>query len=81
MQNIGQEIVTNCWIPFPPPDEQQHIVNHVKEVYARIDALWQATERTIKLLQERRSALISDAVTGKISFESMGSTTEASHEN
>ena len=81
MQNIGQEIVTNCWIPFPPPDEQQHIVNHVKEVYARIDALWQATERTIKLLQERRSALISDAVTGKISFDSMGSTTEASHEN
>ena len=79
MQNIGQEIVTNCWIPVPPLDEQQHIVNHIKEVYARIDALWEATERTIKLLQERRTALISAAVTGKIPIESMNLFTGVSH--
>jgi len=68
-------------VPVPPNQEQNAIVDYIEKETGKIDLLRQATERTIKLLQERHAALISDAVTGKISIESMGSTTEASHEN
>jgi type I restriction enzyme, S subunit len=52
-------------IPVPPLPEQRAIVGHIEKETARLDALKQATERTIALLKERRSALITEAVTGK----------------
>ena len=56
-------------IPLPPLDEQRAIVAHVAAETARLDALRLATESTITLLKERRSALIASAVTGSISPE------------
>jgi type I restriction enzyme S subunit len=50
----------------PPLDEQQATVKHVQLEIRKLDALAGATERTIALLQERRSALISAAVTGQL---------------
>ena len=58
-----------AWLPLPPLDEQQTIVKHVQIETQKLDALAGATERTITLLQERRSALISAAVTGQLGSE------------
>lgn len=55
-----------AWLPVPPLDEQRAIVAHVQTETKKLDALAEATERTITLLQERRSALISAAVTGEL---------------
>lgn len=55
-----------AWLPVPPKEEQKAIVAHIKQVTQKIDALAQATERTIALLTERRSALISAVVTGQL---------------
>lgn len=58
-----------AWLPVPPVDEQQAIVKHIQNETKKLDALAEATERTIALLQERRSALISAAVTGQLVME------------
>ncbi|EPM0507962.1 restriction endonuclease subunit S [Pseudomonas monteilii] len=51
---------------FPPVDEQQAIIKTIKREGMRIDALVSKTECSISLLKERRSALITAAVTGQI---------------
>ena len=53
----------------PPLDEQHAIVAHIAAETAKLDALQAATERTIALLKERRTALIAAAVTGQIEVE------------
>lgn len=54
------------WLPVPPIDEQRAIVAKVADGITPINALFSETTNTIVLLQERRSALISAAVTGKL---------------
>jgi type I restriction enzyme, S subunit len=56
------------WFPVPPLAEQRAIVAHIATETAKLDALRASAERTIALLKERRSALISAAVTGKIAI-------------
>lgn len=53
-------------VPFAPPDEAARIVEHIEWQTSRIDGLISKTERSIDLLKEKRSALITAAVTGKI---------------
>jgi type I restriction enzyme S subunit len=53
-------------IPLPPKNEQAVIVSHIYEMSSRFDSLTIEAQHAIDLLQERRSALISAAVTGKI---------------
>ncbi len=53
-------------LPAPSMEEQQAIAAHLEGGIARIDALALKTERSITLLKERRAALITAAVTGKI---------------
>jgi type I restriction enzyme S subunit len=50
----------------PPVEEQQAIIETIKREGMRIDALVSKTECSISLLKERRSALITAAVTGQI---------------
>jgi type I restriction enzyme S subunit len=52
--------------PVPPIDEQEQIVARIAEERVKIDKLANATERSIGLLKERRSALIAAAVAGQI---------------
>jgi type I restriction enzyme S subunit len=52
--------------PLPPASEQSAIVDHVMRETGKLDAVRAATERTIALLKERRSALIAAAVTGQL---------------
>ncbi|MEM6509052.1 MAG: restriction endonuclease subunit S [Pseudomonadota bacterium] len=50
----------------PPIDEQVKIVEYLSMVLAKYDSLTSSVFRAIELMQERRTALISAAVTGKI---------------
>ena len=53
-------------IGLPPLDEQRKIAKMQAQEASKIDRLASATERSIALLRERRSALIAAAVTGQI---------------
>ena len=53
-------------VPRPKADVAKKIVDHLDRITTRIDALIAKTERSIGLLRERRTALITAAVTGKI---------------
>ena len=53
-------------VPVPPFDEQVHIVQHLRSQMIECDALATEAQRAVDLLLERRSALISAAVTGQI---------------
>jgi type I restriction enzyme S subunit len=52
--------------PVPPYNEQEKIVDYIDSEIAKIDSLTTDAARAVDLLQERRTALISAAVTGKI---------------
>ncbi len=56
----------NLAICLPPLHEQRAILSHIAVSSARFDAIMAATERSASLLKERRSALITAAVTGQI---------------
>lgn len=56
----------DLFMPLPPLAEQDVILEAVKAETAKIDRLGAATEYSITLLKERRSALIAAAVTGQI---------------
>ena len=51
---------------LPPMEQQAEIVEYVREMTSEFDTLTAEAQRTIDLLQERRTALISAAVTGQI---------------
>ena len=53
-------------VALPPLPEQQAIFALLTNATAKLNALIAEAERAIALLQERRTALISAAVTGKI---------------
>jgi type I restriction enzyme S subunit len=58
--------VRRLCLPLPPHDEQQAIADYLRAFVARLDKLIEAASSSRTLLQERRSALISAAVTGQI---------------
>ena len=60
---LSVEIVGNLRIPVPPHDEQTAIATFLDHETAKIDALVAEQERLIVLLQEKRQAVISHAVT------------------
>jgi len=53
-------------IPFPPEYEQNNIADYLEIQTRKIGNLIKKQEKTIELLLEYRTALISEAVTGKI---------------
>ena len=72
IQNLDQASYFNERFPFPPPHEQRNIAESVEEEAVKIDNLIHETERFIELSQERRSALITAAVTGQIDVRGEG---------
>ncbi len=68
----GNQAAMNCEIlrammsPIPPIGEQTAIATFLTTETARIDTLIAKANQSIELMKERRSALISAAVTGKI---------------
>lgn len=63
---LRMEAWTSMHIPVPPEADQAAIQRFVSRETAKIDALTSEAKKAIGLLQERRNALISAAVTGKI---------------
>jgi type I restriction enzyme S subunit len=53
-------------LPVPPREEQRAIVEKIARETAKLDSIRAATERTIALLKERRTALITAVVAGEI---------------
>ena len=53
-------------MPVPPLAEQAQIVQEIAHQIQHMDALSNSTKDTVELLEERRTALIARAVTGKV---------------
>lgn len=64
--SVTQAILKGVSIWFPLPEEQEHIVVYLDSQTTKIDILINKQLQQIELLKERRTALISAAVTGKI---------------
>lgn len=63
---LNCEIVASIRVPIPAIEEQQCIVSFISKQLAVMILATDSADQQIKLLHERRSALISAAVTGKI---------------
>ncbi|GLT23542.1 type I restriction-modification protein subunit S [Zoogloea oryzae] len=63
---IPLSIMSSRKLALPPSEEQAAITAFIARETAKLDALKTESERAIALLKERRTALISAAVTGKI---------------
>jgi type I restriction enzyme S subunit len=61
--NLNTDTIGDIRLPVPPISEQQAIADYLDQETAKIDALIAKKERMIELLQEKRTALISHAVT------------------
>ncbi|MEU1899324.1 restriction endonuclease subunit S [Nocardiopsis dassonvillei] len=66
MQKISQRDIRELRLRLPALDEQRRVVEYLDEQTAKIDTLIAETERFIELSRERRTALITAAVTGQI---------------
>lgn len=64
--HLTKEKLKEIFCLIPPVQEQDRIWKHIKTETARIDQTIAKIEKEIELLQEYRTALISEAVTGKI---------------
>ena len=66
MVNIAQSVILDLLVAVPNLDDQTEIMRRISVETNRIERLCEKTERSIELLKERRSALITAAVTGLI---------------
>ncbi|MGP5336360.1 restriction endonuclease subunit S [Psychrobacter maritimus] len=64
--NLHLDKIQNFWFAIPPVSEQHETVNVLNTKIEKFDGLIGKAEKAIQLMQERRTALISAAVTGKI---------------
>jgi len=71
MDNLNTSILASILLPAPPIDEQRLIAAFLDRETAKFDELIAEAHHAIALLQERRTALISAAVTGKIDVRSL----------
>ena len=62
---LSVEVISNLKIPCPPRKEQDEIVNYFEKEILKIDSLKESTVRSVILLKERRSSLITAAINGK----------------
>ena len=69
---LGTYAISNFILPLPPLEEQNRIIAYLDKETAKIDTLIEKCETAIELLKERRTALISAAVTGKIDVRDVG---------
>ncbi|SIO96611.1 restriction endonuclease subunit S [Vibrio spartinae] len=67
---LNCELISNFKVTIPPIDEQKQIVVDINTKLNRFDQIIKKTMDFVELSQERRTALISAAVTGKIDVRS-----------
>lgn len=56
-------------LPIPPKEEQDAICRFIEDQKSEVDQVIQRTRKEIELIQELRTTLISDAVTGRIAVQ------------
>lgn len=66
--NLTLEIIRNTWIPIPPLDEQNYIVEKIEKILPLIDDL-EIIEKELKLLEEKfpdrlRNSILLSAIQG-----------------
>ncbi|VFS48186.1 Type I restriction enzyme EcoKI specificity protein [Budvicia aquatica] len=66
LKRVPSDFLLNYPIAIPPKSEMDAIVDYLGEQEARYDLIEKNATNAVQLLQERRTALISAAVTGKI---------------
>ena len=71
MKKIGQETIQNFIVTLPSIEEQSQILTSLAARTSRIDTITETTLQSIRLLRERRSAVITAAVTGQLAMEEM----------
>jgi len=71
IENVSAEKYANLNIPVPSIKEQKSIANYLDDKTSKIDTLITKATKAISLLKEKRTALISAAVTGKIDVREM----------
>ena len=64
--NLNASQVGALWIPMPSLEEQRRIAADLDDQTEKLDSMLAETERFIELARERRTALITAAVTGQI---------------
>ncbi len=74
MQNISQNVIRNLWLAFPSLAEQQQIVEWLTLETAHLTQETVRASREISLLQEYRTRLIADVVTGKLDVREAAAT-------
>jgi type I restriction enzyme S subunit len=65
-RRVNVDNIRNYIVCAPPPEEQAQIAEHLGGRISRLDSLMEKSALSMQLLQERRSALITAAVTGQI---------------
>lgn len=68
---LNLDIIGSIVCPYFLLSEQQQIANYLDNATCKIDTLISKAQKAIELLKERRTALISAAVTGKIDVRSV----------
>ncbi|HCE2592472.1 restriction endonuclease subunit S [Vibrio parahaemolyticus] len=64
--SLSQDLLKKMPVLLPPIDEQNKIANYLQAECNKFSEIFAETEKTILLLKERRTSLISAAVTGKV---------------
>ena len=72
VDSLRRPVLMNFPVCVPTTAEQAAIVSTIEQEAAKFDTLTAEANRAIELLQERRSALISAALTGKIDVRGQG---------
>lgn len=67
-EGLTFESIKAFFIPLPEIEEQHRLIKLLEESIDRINQLEKNTEMSIKLLEERKSALITEAVTGQLNI-------------
>ena len=68
-QNINYAVLGNNFIPIPPIEEQNAIVEYIEAKTNNIDTMIDALKAEIDRLTEYKQRLISDVVTGQINVQ------------
>ncbi len=66
MENLNTGILARLPLPLPPVDEQEAIADYLAKHCVMTDRVIENTQRQISLLQEYRTRLIADVVTGRL---------------
>lgn len=64
--NISQGLIKSLKVPIPPLSEQKQIVAFIESECEKIDTTIRTIEKELALVEEYKTALIAEAVTGKI---------------